>query len=220
MLIVIRKWVSQCGPWILPFKTHKSLHHLLPCASGYTSYPDLGKPVTQFRAREASFASRSLRVGCRVHKECCMEGMTLLLLLELDRTLTPSPSRFLTLKGKTIQCQDVLFMVQVIGEYLIFDSWRSHDTFHQLRIWSVGFHDTTTIKNVTVLFLFTFLVRLFLCFQTLWHSWHMSDGSNTVPFCSSSGYSILNWEQTGTFFIFAENNSLINMCTDFFKAIG
>lgn len=127
---------------------------------------------------------------------------------------------FFDLEGKDrIQCQDVLFMVQVIGEYLIFDSWKSCDTFQQLRIWSMVFYDTTTIKKCYCL-VSLHVLSAFLCFQTLWHLWHMSDRSNTVPFCSSSGYSILNWEQTGTFFIFAENNSLINMCTDFFKAIG
>lgn len=91
MLII--KWISQHGPWVLLFNTHKSLHHLLmEYASGYTSYPDLGKP--KFRAHKAFFASQSLRVECRVHKECCMKGTTLFFHLELDRTITPSPSLF------------------------------------------------------------------------------------------------------------------------------
>lgn len=61
-------------------------------ASGSTSYPDLGKP--KFRAHKAFFDSQSLRVECRVHKECCMKEMTLLFHLELDRTTIPSLSLF------------------------------------------------------------------------------------------------------------------------------
>lgn len=147
MLII--KWVSQRGPWMLLFNTHKSHHHLLmECASGYTSYPDLGKP--KFRAHKAFFASQSLRMQCRVHKECFMKGTTFLFHLDLDRTITPSPL-FLTLKGKT---EYSVRMFCLWSRFLVstwfFDSWRSYNTFHQLRIWSVVFCDTTTIKKVSL----------------------------------------------------------------------
>lgn len=115
----------------------------MPCASSYISYRDLGKPLTKFRACKAYLASQPLWVKWRVRKGCWMDGMTLPLLLELG--LLPLLLLYFDLEGKDrIQCQDVLIMVQILGEYLIRGSYV---TFCQLRIWSVVFCDTTIIKK-------------------------------------------------------------------------
>lgn len=155
MLIVIWKLISQCGPWVLPFNTPKSLHHLLPCASGYTSSPDLGK--AKLRAHKALnlgpmrliLPPSHLRWSAECTRNAAWRGWFRSFILSCTG---PLPLLllffFFDLEGKDrIQCQDVSFMVQILGVYLSFDSWRSYDTFHQLRIWSMMFCDTATIKK-------------------------------------------------------------------------
>lgn len=165
MLVI--KWISQRGPWILLFHTHQALLHLLvECASGYTSYPDLGK--SKFRAHKAFFfLPLSLSGAVQSAQGMLHEGDDFALSSWLRQDRFPFSFSFFDLEGKDrIQCQDVLFMVQILGEYLIFrfleKLWQLSSAKNLVR--GVLWHHHYP-KGVTVLFLFMFLV----CFSVSRH---------------------------------------------------
>lgn len=159
MLVI--KWISQRGLWILLFNAHKSLLHLLmECASGYTSYPDLGK--SKFRAHKAfSFRLPFTQGAVQSAQGMLHEGDDFALSCWLRQDHYPFSFSFFDLERKDrIQCQDVLFMVQILGEYLIFwfmeKLWQLPPAKNLARgvLWHHHYQ-----KGVTVLSLFMFLVR-------------------------------------------------------------
>lgn len=180
----------------------------------------LEHPWLKLRAQKAYLASQPLRVECRVPKGCWIDGWDDFAVASwVRRDCYPFSFSFLTLKGKTEYSVRMFWLWSrfLVSTWFLIQGVLCHLPSAKNLVHGVLWHHNYQ-KSVSLVSLH--VVSAFLCFQILWLLWCMSNWSNTVPFCSSSGYSIFKWEQKETFLMFAENKSLINMCTDYFKGIG
>lgn len=157
MLII--KWVSQRGPWILLINTHKSLHHWW---SVLLAIPEVILILENLNSGPIRLFLPPSHLGWMQSAQGMLhEGDDFALSSWVRQDRYPFSFSFFDLEGKDrIQWQDVLFMVQILGEYLIFwfmEKLRHFSSAKDLVCGVLWHHHCQ--KSVTVLFLSTFLVR-------------------------------------------------------------